>query len=158
MTDSFRKRAHGTVAIFSNSTSIYPIRRRRVRAKLALASLLPLLMSACRHAPEDDAPPDVIRQVVMKKWSIVPGRIEVQQGQEVELVVTSADVEHGIAIPKLDIREPVQPGRPTVVRFRAANVGTYPMRCSVLCGRGHDQMTGVIVVAAPTPMASHERP
>jgi cytochrome c oxidase subunit II len=124
---------------------------------LVLAMLLPLMAAGCRQAPQDDAPPDVIRQVVMKKWAIVPNRIEVQQGQEVELVVTSTDVEHGIAIPKLNIREPVQPGRPTVVRFRAVNVGSYPMRCSVLCGRGHDQMTGVIVVTASA-VASRSKP
>jgi cytochrome c oxidase subunit 2 len=90
----------------------------------------------------------------MKKWAIEPNRIEVAQGKEVELVVNSIDVEHGIAIPKLGIREPVQPGRPTIVKFRAKVAGTYAMSCSVLCGKGHDQMTGVIVVSAPAPAAS----
>jgi cytochrome c oxidase subunit 2 len=111
-----------------------------------MALLLPLAAAGCRQAPADTAPPDVIRQIVMKKWAIVPSRIEVQEGKEVELIVTSADVEHGIAIPKLGIREPVQPGRPTIVRFRAKAAGVYSMRCSVLCGRGHDQMTGEVVV------------
>jgi cytochrome c oxidase subunit II len=95
----------------------------------------------------------VIRQIVMKKWAILPNRVEVQQGQEVELIVISADVEHGIAIPKLGIREPVQPGRTTVVRFRAKSAGTYSMNCSVLCGKGHNQMTGEIVVTPPAPSA-----
>jgi cytochrome c oxidase subunit 2 len=91
----------------------------------------------------------------MKKWAIEPSRIEVPQGDEVELVVTTTDVEHGIAIPGLDIREPVQPGRPTIVRFKARTAGTYPMSCSILCGTGHKQMTGVIVVTAAAPAASH---
>lgn len=82
----------------------------------------------------------------MKKWAIEPRRIEVPVGDEVELDITSADVEHGIAVPGLGIREPVQPGRSTVIRFRAKAAGTYAMSCSVLCGKGHDQMTGEIVV------------
>jgi cytochrome c oxidase subunit II len=120
-----------------------------------MALLLPVAVTACHQAAPDNAPPDVIRQVVMKRWSIEPGRIEVPQGDEVELVVNSGDVEHGIAIPRLGIREPVQPGRPTIIKFRAKTVGTYPMKCSVLCGRGHNQMTGEIVVTEPMPAASH---
>lgn len=120
-----------------------------------MALLLPLIMQGCRQAPQDNTPADVIKQIVMKKWAIVPNRIEVPQGDEVELVVTSTDVEHGIAVPKLGIREPVQPGMPTIVKFRAKKAGVYPMHCSVLCGRGHDQMTGVIVVTPPAPAALH---
>ena len=115
-----------------------------------MALLLPLGVG-CKDAPRDTAPPDIIRQVIMKKWAIVPNRIEVPQGDQVELVVNSTDVEHGIEIPRLGIREPVQPGRPTIVRFKAKTPGSYPMKCSVLCGRGHDQMTGVIVVTPPVP-------
>jgi cytochrome c oxidase subunit II len=110
--------------------------------------------TACKESPADTAPPDVIRQVVMKKWAILPDRIELPQGKEVELVVTSTDVEHGIAVPALGIREPVQPGRPTIVRFKATKAGNYPMHCSILCGRGHDRMTGEIVIT-PAPAASH---
>lgn len=82
----------------------------------------------------------------MKKWVIVPNRIEIPQGAHVELIVSTADVEHGLAVPALDINEPVQPGKPAVIRFLALKPGTYPMHCSILCGRGHDQMTGVIVI------------
>ena len=85
----------------------------------------------------------------MKKWAIVPSRVEVPQGKEIELIVSSMDVEHGIAVPGLGIREPVQPGRPTIVKFLAKQAGSYPMKCSVLCGRGHDQMTGEIVILPP---------
>lgn len=82
----------------------------------------------------------------MKKWEIDPGRLEVSQGSRVELVVSSTDVEHGIAVPGLGINEPVQPEHPAVIRFLAQTPGTYPMRCSVLCGRGHDAMVGMIVI------------
>jgi cytochrome c oxidase subunit 2 len=99
-----------------------------------------------KKTPTFAGPPDTVRQIVMKKWEIDPARVEVPQGAHVELVVTSTDVEHGIAVPALGINEPVQPEHPAVIRFLAQTPGTYPMRCSVLCGRGHDQMTGVIVI------------
>jgi cytochrome c oxidase subunit II len=151
MADSFRKRVHGAVTGSRNTPLIHPIRRRALTAKLLLA-LLPLGAAACRETPPDTTPPDIIRQIVMKKWAIEPSRIEVPQGDRVELIINSTDVEHGIAVPRLGIREPVQPGRPTIVRFRAQNAGTYAMTCSVLCGRGHDQMTGQIVITPrPTP-------
>jgi len=84
----------------------------------------------------------------MKKWEIVPARVDIRQGARVELVVTSTDIEHGLAVPGLGINEPVQPEHPAVIRFLAQTPGTYPMRCSISCGRGHDQMTGEIVVEA----------
>jgi cytochrome c oxidase subunit 2 len=88
----------------------------------------------------------------MKKWEIVPGRIEVPQGARVELVVSTADIEHGFEVRGLGINEPVQPGRITVIRFLAQTPGTYAARCSIACGRGHDQMTGAIVID-PSPVA-----
>jgi cytochrome c oxidase subunit II len=122
-----------------------------MRAKLLIALVLPLILQSCKRSPPDHTPPDVIKTITMKKWAIEPNRIEVPQGDEVELVVRSTDVEHGIAVPKLGIREPVQPDEPTIVKFRAKDAGTFTMSCSVLCGKGHDRMTGVIVV---TPAAS----
>lgn len=119
-------------------------------ALLAAAAVLPALtMIGCRHTPEYSGPPNDVVHILMKKWAIIPNRIEVPQGSHVELVVTTADVEHGIGVSGLEINEPVQPGRTTVVRFLAQTPGTYPMRCSVLCGRGHSQMTGVIVIVPP---------
>lgn len=84
----------------------------------------------------------------MRKWAIAPARIVVRQGARVELVVSTADVEHGMAVPALGINEPVQPRKPAVIRFLAQTPGVYPLRCSIACGRGHDQMTGAIVIEA----------
>ena len=116
---------------------------------LLIALGLSVWMSGCRKkTPTFEGPPDTVRQIVMKKWEIDPGRLEVSQGARVELVVSSTDVEHGIAVPGLGINEPVQPEHPAVIRFLAQTPGTYPMRCSVLCGRGHDAMVGEIVITA----------
>lgn len=111
------------------------------------------LLTACRHTPTYAGPPNLIIHMLMKKWAIVPSHVVVPQGARVELIVTTADVEHGLAVPGLAINEPVQPGWTTVIRFLAQTPGSYPMRCSIACGRGHDKMTGEIVIT-PAPAAA----
>ena len=139
-----------------NRDSLHTKRRAPHRSKatpaLVFAMGLIVSMSGCgKKTPTFAGPPDTVRQIVMKKWEIDPARVEVPQGARVELVVSSIDVEHGIAVSGLGINEPVQPEHPAVIRFLAQTPGTYPMRCSVLCGRGHDKMTGAIVI---TPRAN----
>jgi cytochrome c oxidase subunit 2 len=134
-----------------NGAFLHTKRRALLQSKTAPALLgilgLFLSMSGCgKKTPTFDGPPDTVRQIVMKKWQIVPNRLEIPQGARVELVATSTDVEHGLAVPGLGINEPVQPEHPAVIRLLAQTAGTYPMRCSIACGRGHDQMTGEIVI------------
>lgn len=82
----------------------------------------------------------------MKQWEMVPRTIVVARNAKVELTIESADVEHGLTVKGLDIDESVKKGDPVVVRFIAQNTGEYVMRCSILCGRGHDEMKGKILV------------
>ena len=114
-----------------------------------------LTLAGCKHPPTYTGPPNLIIRMVMKKWAIVPDRIVIPQGAHVELSIISTDVEHGIGVPGLYINQPVQPGETTTVRFLAKTPGTYPMDCSVLCGRGHDWMKGVIIIT-PGPKKAAE--
>lgn len=100
-----------------------------------------------KRTPSYSGPPNTVIKVVMKKWEIDPSRIVVPQGARVELIVSTADIEHGLGVRGLGINEPVQPGQPpAVIRFLAQTPGTYPMRCSILCGKGHKDMLGEIVI------------
>jgi cytochrome c oxidase subunit 2 len=132
-----------------------------MRAKRAVVAFLALILiglsTACRRTPTYTGPPNLVIHMVMEKWAIVPGHIVVPQGAKVELILVTADVEHGLAVPGLAIHESVQPGRTTVVRFLALKPGVYPMRCSVYCGRGHDDMTGEIVIT-PAPLSRSVTP
>lgn len=144
-----------------NEPNLHSKRRFRGPAKGAgiLLHLLPvlLLIPGCgKKTPTYAGPPNTVLSIVMKKWAIVPDRIVVRQGSRVELVVSTLDVEHGLAVPALGINEPVQPSKPAVVRFLAQTPGTYPMHCSILCGRGHDKMTGVIVITPDPNVAVHK--
>jgi cytochrome c oxidase subunit II len=82
----------------------------------------------------------------MKQWDMVPRKLVVPRNAKVELTIESDDVEHGLTVPGLDIDEPVKKGEPAIVRFVATRDAVYVMRCSILCGRGHDEMKGQILV------------
>ncbi|MGH9577997.1 MAG: cytochrome C oxidase subunit II, partial [Terriglobales bacterium] len=60
--------------------------------------------------------------------------------------LSTADVQHGFAVPALDIREPVPRGHTATVRFRAEVRGQFKIQCSILCGPGHNGMQGTLIV------------
>ena len=91
--------------------------------------------------------PDVVIPVVMRKYAFEPAVIRVKKGQVIELVISTADVQHGFTVPDLGIKEPIQPHRPPAkVIFKADRAGVFPMTCSIICGPGHDDMVGKIIV------------
>ena len=101
-----------------------------------------LLFGGCQKKK----PADVTIQVVMRKYMIEPPVIRVKSGQLVELSITTKDVQHGFDLPALGIKEPVQPGKTTTVRFTAPAKGEYHIACGILCGPHHDEMEGKLVV------------
>lgn len=104
--------------------------------------LIGLAGGGCRPGP----PVDERISVVMKKYSISPAEIHVHSGKRIELDVTTADVQHGLDIAEIGVKEPVQPGRTTVIRFTAPARGEYRVSCGVLCGPHHDDMAARLVV------------
>lgn len=64
----------------------------------------------------------------------------------VHLHITIADVQHGFDVKGLNISEPVNPGRTTDINFVADKPGRYEVQCGILCGKGHDHMTGAIII------------
>ena len=90
--------------------------------------------------------PGVRIGVVMKKYSIDPPVIHVKAGEVVALEVTTADVQHGLDIPELGIKKPVQPGKTTTVSFTAPAKGEYKIVCGVICGPHHEDMRGTLAV------------
>jgi len=84
--------------------------------------------------------------ITMKKYEFVPPEVHVKRGQQVVFVVTSADKQHGFHVDAFGINEPVQKGKVAEVEFESDKAGTFPMNCSIICGSGHDDMEGKIVV------------
>jgi len=85
-------------------------------------------------------------KIIAKQFQFEPSTIEVNKGDKVKLIVTSTDVPHGISIPEYGINERLDPGQPKTIEFTADKEGTFTTFCTVLCGSGHSNMKGKIVV------------
>ncbi len=117
---------------------------------LALALLAILAPAAGGASPRQDAGVKTI-EVVAKRFDFTPSRIEVTEGDQVTLIVRSADTVHGLAIRKLHIkREIPRGGSPVTITFTAGTPGTYDITCSEYCGPGHDDMEAVLIVRPRT--------
>jgi heme/copper-type cytochrome/quinol oxidase subunit 2 len=102
-----------------------------------------------RSAPPT-APKAVVIEVVAKRFSFTPDRIEVTRGDHVKLSIRSADGTHGLAIKKLRLDTQVpRGGDPVVLEFDANQAGQFPITCSEYCGKGHQEMKAVLVVNEP---------
>jgi cytochrome c oxidase subunit 2 len=111
-----------------------------------------LLLGVAAMSPSQDpaaaSAPRVI-EVVASRFAFEPARIEVTEGEHIRLVVTSADGVHGVGIKKFRVEKAVpRGGTPVTIDFVASAVGEFPLLCSEYCGNGHEDMKGLLVVAA----------
>ena len=91
-------------------------------------------------------------EVIVKRFGFEPARVEVTEGERVTLVVKSADGVHGVEIKKFKVNKKVPRGGDAVtIEFVASAAGEYPILCSEYCGDGHEDMKGMLVVAAKAP-------
>jgi cytochrome c oxidase subunit 2 len=100
-------------------------------------------------ARAESRPPQAVTiDVTAKRFAFEPDRVEVTEGDEVTLNVTSADGTHGIEIKTLKIKKEIPRGGAVVtLSFTAPAPGTYDMTCSEYCGRGHNDMKAALVVS-----------
>lgn len=85
--------------------------------------------------------------VVARQYAFDPAQIDVTEGDVVRLIVVSADVTHGLAIPEFGVALDVPTGGKAVTtQFVAAKAGTYDIACSEFCGMGHERMHATLVV------------
>lgn len=99
--------------------------------------------------PADE--PRVI-EVLAKRFTFEPARIEVKEGERVRLVLKSADGVHGIEIKKFKVNKKIPRGGEAVtIEFVANAPGQFPILCSEFCGNDHDDMKGMLVVEAKAP-------
>jgi len=75
-----------------------------------------------------------------------PATITVNKGDTVVLHITSEDVTHGFAISEFNVNTQIPAGQTVDVEFVADRPGTFRFFCSVICGSGHADMAGQLVV------------
>ena len=76
-------------------------------------------------------------------------RVPAGENQVIRLQITSSDVWHNFGVTDLRIKADAIPGETSEEWFIADEPGTYTIECFELCGVGHSQMTGEIVVMEP---------
>lgn len=79
-------------------------------------------------------------EVTAKRFTFTPGEITLKKGVPVVLVLTSADVDHGLKFKELNVNVKAKKGQTSEVNFTPDRVGTFVGQCSVFCGSGHGSM------------------
>jgi cytochrome c oxidase subunit 2 len=88
-------------------------------------------------------------EIVATRFNFEPSRVEVTEGERVKLLVKSGDGVHGLQIKKFKIDKKIpRGGDPVTIEFVATAAGEFPILCSEYCGDGHEDMKGMLVVAA----------
>ena len=79
-------------------------------------------------------------EIVAKRFDFTPGDITLKKGEPVVIVLTSADVDHGLKFKDLNLNIKAPKGKTTEVTFTPTKTGTFVGQCSVFCGSGHGSM------------------
>lgn len=78
-----------------------------------------------------------------------PPTLYLPQGEKVRFKITASDVVHGFWIPAFMIQIQNIPGVENQLEFTANELGEFPGRCNILCGRQHSQMLFKVKVVTP---------
>ena len=111
-----------------------------------IASLPFLILINTAYANSSDPPQATEIRVIARKFEFSPKSITVSKGERVKLVVTSEDVDHGIAIDAYNIDVKLTAKQTKTIEFTADREGRFRFYCSVFCGDGHPEMAGELVV------------
>ncbi len=84
--------------------------------------------------------PTKVINLKAKRWTFTPGTITVKKGDHVKIIIDNTDTTHGIMIPDLGV------SGIDSVEFTADKAGTYEFRCPTMCGEGHRDMKGTLIV------------
>jgi len=105
--------------------------------------------SVAQGKPSDTQDEPRTVEIVATRFNFEPARVEVTEGERIKLLVKSGDGVHGLQIKKFKIDKKIpRGGEPVTIEFVATAVGEFPILCSEYCGDGHEDMKGMLVVAA----------
>lgn len=98
-------------------------------------------------------------RMVGRIWSFDPAEIRLPAGSEVTFVATSADVVHGLIIPRTNVNIMLVPGQIARTTVRFDEPGEHVFACHEYCGVAHHTMWGRLVIeeAPPDPAAAPRR-
>lgn len=106
---------------------------------LAIIGLILFNGKTTGNAIQDDSS---VKEFTIKafRFGYSPDIITVNQGDKVKIIIENTDTLHGIRIPELGIK-----GN-EVLEFTADKKGEFVWYCTNMCGSGHMQMQGKLIV------------
>jgi len=134
--------AHGTPPLYSTVEDV-PMKLKFAWSAI-LAAMLLAVPAFVQAAPAQPAPRRI--EVTAKRFAFSPSEITLKKGEPVLLVLTSADVAHGIRFKELGIETKVGKGQTSELAFTPEVTGTFVGHCYVFCGAGHGEMTLILHV------------
>jgi len=84
--------------------------------------------------------------MTLEVFSFNPGDIEVPAGSNVNFIMTSKDVTHGMQIIDTNVNAMVLPGHIQTVSQTFNEPGEYLILCNEYCGAGHQLMSTTITM------------
>lgn len=74
------------------------------------------------------------------------GKLHLEIGKPVKMLLRSVDVLHDFYVPEFRAKMDMVPGMVTYFWLTPTRTGTFEVLCAELCGTGHPQMRGTVVV------------
>ena len=74
------------------------------------------------------------------------GELRLPVGKPVKALLRSVDVIHNFYVPEVRAKMDLVPGQVSYIWFTPTRTGTFEILCAELCGVGHPQMRGKVVV------------
>lgn len=118
--------------------------KRRFMLTAPLAASMLLLGAGAAHSARKEK----VIKIEARKFRFAPNLIELKQGEEVVLELSSLDFPHGFNIPELKLRTDLVMGKVVRLRLKPEQAGQFAFLCDNFCGSGHEEMSGTIIVKA----------
>lgn len=124
---------------------------KKMKLSLLLVSVvaLALALSACGGKSEDasgnaGSATGEVKEITITgtnfEWD--QKEIKVKKGDTVKLTLVNQEGLHGIEIPDLKVNL----DKAGTTEFVASKTGTFDYKCSIMCGAGHADMVGKLIV------------
>ncbi len=124
------------------------MQKARYLIPAALALVIGVIYPVVAENEQPSEKPDRVISIVAERFTFVPSRIKLKEGEVVEFRIRSLDTNHGFRISDADVNVivPKRGKGKARILFRAQRKGVFPFVCSKACGAGHTMMRGHIVV------------
>jgi heme/copper-type cytochrome/quinol oxidase subunit 2 len=111
-----------------------------------LVPLVVLAAAAAALAAQEQGPTARHIRVTAARYKFDPPRIEVNEGDLVQVELRTLDIAHSWTVDAYRIAKRAAPNQPVAFEFRADKPGTFPYYCNLQIDDGCRQMRGELVV------------